>query len=63
MLSDEKQAEEFVSTFRKFIQTSKYSLNQIFNFDETGLNLRLLPDVTLASSFEKLADGRKKSKD
>ena len=61
--SDEKQAEEFVSTFREFIQANKYSHNQIFNCDETGLNFRLLPDVTLASSFEKSADGRKKSKD
>ena len=61
--SDEKQAEEFVCTFREFVQTNKYSHNQIFNCDETGLNFRLLPDVTLASIFEKSADGRKKSKD
>ncbi len=39
------------------------SLHQIFNSDETGPYFRLLPDSSLASSFEKSADGRKKSKD
>ena len=38
-------------------------LHQIFNGDETGLYFRLLPDVTLAASFEKTADRRKKTKD
>ena len=33
------------------------------NCDETGLNFRLLPDATLAGSFEKTASGRKKSKE
>ena len=28
--SDEEQPEEFVSSFREFVQTDKYSLNQIF---------------------------------
>ena len=31
---------------------------QIFNCDETGLYFRLLPDQTLASSFEKSAAGK-----
>ena len=39
------------------------SLNQVFNCDETGLNFRLLPEVTLAPSFEKSAAGRKKAKE
>ena len=57
--SEKKQAEEFVSTVREFIQTNKYrySLNQIFNCDEKSSNFQPLPDVTLASSFEKSADG------
>ena len=38
-------------------------LNQVFNCDETGLNFRLMPNVTLAASFEKSAAGRKKSKE
>ena len=40
-----------------------YTLNQIFNCDETGLYYKLLPQKMLASSFEKAADGRKKQKD
>ena len=31
--------------------------------DETGLNFRLLPEKTLAASFERSVDGRKKSKE
>ena len=34
-------------------------MDQIFNCDETGLNFRLLPDKTLAASFETSADGKK----
>ena len=34
----------------------------LFNCEEKGLNFRLLPDKSLASSFEKSADGRKKVK-
>ena len=60
-LSGEKEkVAQFVSSLFK---EENLSLNQIFNCDETGLNFRLLPDVTLAASFEKTADGRKKSKD
>ena len=54
-------AAEFTKSFPEFAQA--YSLDQIFNCDETGLNFRLLPAKTLAQSFEKSADGRKKSKD
>lgn len=39
------------------------SLHQIFNCDETGLNFCLLPQSSIASSFEQSADGRKKSMD
>lgn len=39
------------------------SLHQIFSCDETGLNFHLLPESSLASSYEKSADGRKKSLD
>ena len=56
-MSDEKQAEEFVSSY---VYPNKQIFPQPPNCDETGLNFRLLPDVTLASSFEKSADGRKK---
>ena len=43
--------------------TSSYSHDQIFDCDETGLYYRLLPHNTLAGSYERREDGRKKSKD
>ena len=61
--ADKEASEEFVSSFAEFVEEHHLTLNQVFNCDETGLNFRLLPDKTLASSFEKAADGRKKSKE
>ena len=61
--SDKKAADEFVSSFSKFVKDQNFSLDQVFNCDETGLYFRLLPEQTLAASFEKSAEGRKKSKD
>lgn len=34
--------------------------NQVFNCDETGLNVQIPPDVTMATSFEKINDGKKR---
>ena len=48
--SDKEAADEFVSSFSK---DQKFSMDQIFNCDETGLYFRLLPQQTLAASFEK----------
>ncbi|XP_065896365.1 tigger transposable element-derived protein 2-like [Dysidea avara] len=59
--ADSGVAEDFQQEFPSFI--SGYSLDQIFNCDETGLYYRCLPDKTLASAFEKRAEGRKKAKD
>lgn len=56
-------ADEFITSFNQFVKDEKLSMEQIFNCDETGLYFRLLPDQTLAASFEKSASGRKKSKD
>lgn len=61
--ADKEAADQFVPKFKKLLEEKKLSLNQVFNCDETGLNYRLLPQSTLASSFEKSVDGRKKSKD
>ena len=58
MLMQQRRLKE---TFQCLI--SSYSQYQNFNCDETGLYYRLLPHNTLAGSFEKRADGRKKSKD
>ena len=61
--ADKDAADKFVSSFRKYVKDKNLSMDQIFNCDETGLYFRLLPDQTLAGSFEKSASGRKKSKD
>ena len=53
----------FITSFNEFVEEHQLTLNQIFNCDETGLNFRLLPDKTLAASFEHFADGRKLSKE
>lgn len=60
---DNEQAEQFKVSFRKLVKEKNFTLHQIFNCDETGLNFRLLPDCTLAAGFEKSVAGRKKSKD
>ena len=51
--SDADHAKEFVVSF-KYIVEQDLSLNQVFNCHETGLDYRLLPDVTLGTSFEKV---------
>ena len=61
--ANSEAGKDFVTYFSEFIETSHLSMDQIFNCDETGLNFRLLPDKTLAASFETSADGRKKSKE
>ena len=60
--ADTDAAVDFVPRFRAVIESRNISLDQIFNCDETGLNFRLLPEKTLAASFERSVDGRKKSK-
>ena len=63
LAADTDAAVDFVPRFRAVIESRNISLDQIFNCDETGLNFRLLPEKTLAASFERSVDGRKKSKE
>ena len=63
MSADSDAAHDFVVSFREFVKENNYSMDQIFNCDETGLNFRLLPEKTLTGSFQKSADGRKKAKE
>ena len=51
-------AEDYAETFPDLV--SKYSHDQIFNCDETGLNFRRMPGKSLVGSFEGRAEGRKK---
>lgn len=57
--SDENAADQFKEDFRKFIEESGFSPEQIYNADETGLYWKLLPTKTLASESEKSAAGYK----
>ncbi len=61
--ADRPAAEAFVVSFQDFIETEHYTLHQVFNCDESGLYFKLMPEKTLASSFEKSADGRKTQKE
>ena len=47
----------------QYIEDEQLGLHQIFNADETGLYWRLLPEKTLAGSYEKSAKNFKKPKD
>ena len=63
-LSAEMEAAgDFVTFFQQFIEDNNYTLNQIFNCDETGLSYKLLLEKTLASSLENSASGRTKQKE
>ena len=61
--ADKPAADNFIVTFQEFIEENHYTLHQVFNCDETGLYFKLMPDKTLASSFEKSAVGRKTQKE
>ena len=61
--ADTEASGTFITSFNEFVEEHQLTLNQIFNCDETGLNFRLLPNKTLAASFEHSAYGRKLSKE
>lgn len=48
---------------QSLILSRDYSLDQVFNADETGLNFRMMPEKTLAFKTERSAPGLKKSKE
>lgn len=54
--------EAFKRKFKKMIEESGLSREQIYNADETGLNYKALPTKTLASLSEKYAPGFKMQK-
>ena len=49
--ADETAAQEFPSTLRKIIQEGGYTLDQIFNADETGLVWKKMPTRRQSYSF------------
>ena len=58
--SDSLSAEQFINGFSAMIEG--YSVDQIFNCDETGLYFKMLPGHTLASVHNQ-PDETKKAKD
>lgn len=62
--ADNESADSFVTTkFKKLVDEEGYSLDQIYNCDETGLNFRMLPNKSLVHRKETRAPGFKKSKE
>lgn len=60
--ADTGGAEEFKEEIKK-IEEENYDLDNIYNADETGLNVKMLPKKTLATRKEKKAPGHKECKD
>lgn len=54
---------EYVDQLNKLITEDKYSPQQIYNADETGLNFKALPNKSLASREESCAPGFKMNKE
>lgn len=60
--SDPIAAEEFKHNLAEFLENENYSLDDVYNADETGFNWKSLPRKSLASKREKTAPGFKISK-
>ena len=61
--ADTSAVEPIRQKLLKLIEDQQLTLNQVFNADETGLYWHLLPEKTLAGSYEKTAKNFKKPKD
>lgn len=53
--ADDDASREFIEKFDKIISENDLSANQLYNVDETGLNHKMLPKKTLASTNETVA--------
>ncbi|GLV42032.1 hypothetical protein CBL_05009 [Carabus blaptoides fortunei] len=60
---DDTAVQEYVYTFAKIVQEGNYSMNQVFNIDETGLFWKRMPEVANSVLEEKSRPGLKASKD
>lgn len=61
--ADEEAVRTFAATLAPLIADENYSLEQVFNVDETGLFWKRMPDRTYISREEKTASGFKAAKD
>lgn len=63
MSADQPAASGFSEKLKSIIASEKYSPEQIYNIDETGLNYKLLPRKTFATAQETSAPGFKVNKE
>ncbi|XP_054745780.1 jerky protein homolog-like [Anastrepha obliqua] len=63
MSADTSGATEFKTKFGEMIKTEELSPEQVYNIDETGLNIKMLPETTFLGSHEQSASGFKKNKE
>ncbi|GFT50863.1 tigger transposable element-derived protein 1, partial [Trichonephila clavipes] len=61
--ADKGAAKIFPEELAKIIEDGDYSVDQVFNADETGLYWKKLPNRTYIAKDEKTASGHKASKD
>ncbi|KRY38986.1 Jerky -like protein-like [Trichinella spiralis] len=59
--ADSERAEKFKCTLNDLINKERYSLDFVYNADETGLIWKCLPNTSLVSMTEKTANGFKSS--
>lgn len=61
--ADQPAASDFSEKLKQIIERENLTPEQVYNIDETGLNYKLLPKKTFASSQEKSASGFKVNKE
>ena len=60
---DVSTVEPFKQELQELMERERLTLNQLYNCDETGLCLRMLPSKTIASRSEREASAMKKQKE
>ncbi|XP_054744414.1 jerky protein homolog-like [Anastrepha obliqua] len=63
MSANTSGATEFKTNFGEMVKTEELSPEQVYNMDETGLNIKMLPETTFLGSHEQSASGFKKNKE
>ncbi|XP_023312705.1 jerky protein homolog-like, partial [Anoplophora glabripennis] len=63
MSADISGSTDFQIKFLEMVEREKLTPEQVYNMDETGINFKMLPEITFLSSHEKSAPGFKKNKE
>ncbi|XP_054737670.1 jerky protein homolog-like [Anastrepha obliqua] len=61
--ADTSGVTEFKTKFGEMVKTEELSPEQVDNMDETGINIKMLPETTFLGSHEQSASGFKKNKE